>query len=169
MRQERTAFVLTACRSLCMRGRPQQGWEITATAPTGPLRGDEPSTITACPRFYSLICRHFGGLSLAVKFPSASGWRNSTACRHCPCLLPDKQIRVYSPINTGSAMVKPNENRLFPPLHHHARAQFDCVLIEALPDAWNHIVRQIREHDVAPLPARDNQASEQPAARHKRG
>ena len=61
-------------------------------------------------------------------------------------------------------MVKPNENRLFPALHHHARAQFDSVLIEPLPEAWNHILRQIREHDAAPLPARDNQVSEQWAA-----
>ena len=66
-------------------------------------------------------------------------------------------------------MVKPNENRLFPALHHHARAQFDCVLIEPLPEAWNHILRQIREHEAAPLLARDSQAFEQRAAPHKRG
>jgi hypothetical protein len=66
-------------------------------------------------------------------------------------------------------MAKPNQNRLFPTLHQHARAQFDCVLAEALPEGWNRLLRQIQEREAAPLFAHDNQVSEQRAARHKRG
>jgi hypothetical protein len=65
-------------------------------------------------------------------------------------------------------MVKPNENRLFPPLHHHARAQFDCVLAEPMPEGWSDILRQIQDREAAALLVHDNQMSAQRAARHKR-
>jgi hypothetical protein len=46
-------------------------------------------------------------------------------------------------------MAKPNQNRLFPTLHQHARAQFDCVLAEPLPEGWNRLLRQIQEREAA--------------------
>jgi hypothetical protein len=67
-------------------------------------------------------------------------------------------------------MLKSNENRFFPTLHHHARAQYDCVLAEPLPEGWNHLLHQIQEREAAPLFAHDNQVSEQlTSRRHKRG
>jgi len=52
-------------------------------------------------------------------------------------------------------MPGPSEQGKFPVLHAFARAKFDAILTEPLPDEWKELLRQLHEREEHQSPPSD--------------